>query len=104
MAEEAIKTQGEKLKDQVKSAASSIDTTQLEATANKAAGDLKNSLETTAGSIAGQVEGGVKSLSSKFDKFQDKLANPEATIEGLVDDGIESLENMATDFVNDQIQ
>lgn len=101
---EAVKTQGEKLKDQVKNAASSIDTTQLEATAEKATTDLKNSLETTAGSIAGQVEGGVKSLSSKFDKFQDKLNNPQATVEGLIDDGIESLEGMATDFVNDQIQ
>ena len=99
----AAKTAKEKLAEEVSTQASSIDTSQLEATATKAAGDLKNSLETTAGSIAGQVEGGVKSLSSKFDKFQDKLNNPEATVEGLVDDGIESLEGMATDFVQDQI-
>ena len=99
----AAKTAKEKLAEEVSTQASSIDTSQLEATATKAAGDLKNSLETTAGSIAGQVEGGVKSLSSKFDKFQDKLNDPAGTVEGLVDDGIESLEGMATDFVQDQI-
>lgn len=97
MAENKAKT----LKDTVKEAATSFDTKRIEETANKAATDLQNSIETKAGSIAGQVEGGVKQITQKFDAFQDKLNN--TTVEGLIDDGVQSLENMATDFVDDQI-
>lgn len=95
------KTQAEKLKDTVKDAATSVDATPIEASAEEASSGLKAALETTVGSIAGEIEGGVQSLTSKFDKFQDKLNN--TTTEGLIDDGIESLENMATDFVKDQV-
>jgi len=97
-----VKTQAEQLKDTVKEEVASIDTTQLEKSAEEATSNLKNAVETTVGSIAGEVEGGVKSLTQKFDKYQDKLNN--ITTEGLIDDGIESLEGMATDFVNDQVQ
>lgn len=94
------KTESQKLQDTVKNAATSVDTSQIESTATQAQDTLKNAVETTAGSIAGQVEGGVQSLTQKFDKFQNKLNN--TTTEGLIDDGIESLENMATDFVQEQ--
>lgn len=101
MANEVVENKAKKLKDTVKEAASSFDTKKIEETANKAATDLQNSIETKAGSIAGQIEGGVKQITQKFDAFQDKLNN--TTVEGLIDDGVQSLENMATDFVNDQI-
>ena len=103
LVKQAAKTAKEQLADEVANTASSIDTSQLESTATQAANDLTNSLETTAGSIAGQVEGGIQSLSSKFDKFQDKLNDPAGTVEGLLDDGIESLENMGTEMVEEAI-
>jgi N-acetylmuramoyl-L-alanine amidase len=89
------------VKDAVKSAASSVDKSQVKASAERAITDTANSIESKLGSVAGEVEGGIKSLKQDFDKFQDKLQN--TTVEGLLEDGAESLENMATDFVNDQI-
>ena len=96
-----VESESQKLAESVKNAASSVDTTQLEASAKNAQDSLKNSIESVAGSIAGEVEGGVKSITQKFDKYQDKLNN--LTTEGLIDDGIQSLENMATDFVNEKV-
>jgi hypothetical protein len=95
------KTESQKLQDTVKDAATSVDTSQIESTATQAQDALKNSVETTVGSVAGQVEGGVQSLTQKFDKYQEKLSN--LTTEGLIDEGVESLENMATDFVQQQV-
>lgn len=89
------------LKKKVKENSESIDKKQVEEAANKAVTDLSNSVETKVGAIAGQIEGGVQSITQKFDKFQDKLNN--TTVEGLIDDGIESLENMGTEMVNDAI-
>ena len=97
----ADKTPSEKLQETVKNAEVSVDASQIEKTANEAENALKNSLETTVGSIAGQIEGGVKNLTQKFDKYQEKLNN--LTTEGLLDEGIQSLENMATDFVGEQV-
>lgn len=89
----------QKLSESVKNAVASVDTTQLEASAKNAKDSLKNSVESVSGSVAGQVEGGVKSLTQKFDKYQDKLSN--VTTEGLIDDGIQSLEGMKTAFVDE---
>ena len=89
------------LKKKVKENSESIDKKQVEEAANKAVTDLSNSVETKVGAIAGQIEGGVQSITQKFDKFQDKLNT--TTVEGLIDDGIESLENMGTEMVNDAI-
>ena len=96
-----VESESQKLAESVKNAASSVDTTQLEISAKNAQDSLKNSVESVAGSIAGEIEGGVKSITQKFDKYQDKLNN--LTTEGLIDDGIQSLENMATDFVNEKV-
>jgi len=98
---EPVESQSQKLTESVKNAASSVDTTQLETSAKTAQESLKNSVESVAGSVAGEVEGGIKSITQKFDKYQDKLNN--LTTEGLIDDGIQSLENMATDFVNENV-
>lgn len=89
----------QKLSESVKNAEASVDTTQLESSAKNAKDSLKNSVESVSGSVAGQVEGGVKSLTQKFDKYQDKLSN--VTTEGLIDDGIQSLEGMKTAFVDE---
>ena len=94
-----FKQQAQQLKESINVSAGSIDTTQLEKNAEQAQASLTNSLETIAGSVAGEVEGGVKQLSQNFDKFQDKLNN--LTTEGLIDDGIQSIENMATDMVSE---
>jgi hypothetical protein len=98
---EPVESQSQKLTESVKNASNSVDTTQLETTAKNAKDSLKNSIESVAGAVAGEVEGGVKSITQKFDKYQDKLNN--LTTEGLIDDGIQSLENMATDFVNEKV-
>lgn len=94
----------EDLKKKVKENSESIDKSQVQNAAETAITDFTNSLETSVGSVAGQIEGGVQSLTSKFDKIQgigDKLNN--TTVEGLIDDGIESLENMGTEMVTEAI-
>lgn len=84
-----------------KDAASVVDTEEVRKSADQIVTDVTNSVSTAAGSIAGQVTGGIESLTSKIDAYQDKLNN--TTVEGLLSDGAESLEGMATDMVNDQI-
>ena len=83
----------EKLKADAKNLAQSFDESTVSDAATTAVTDLNNSVQTAAGSVAGQVEGGVKSLTSKVDGLKD------VTVEGLVDDGVESLQNMSTDQV-----
>lgn len=89
------------LKETVKQNSQAIDQKQSNEAAEKTIGDLSNAVETKVGGIAGQVEGGVQSITQKFDKFGDKLNN--VTTEGLIDDGIESLQNMGTEFVSSAI-
>jgi N-acetylmuramoyl-L-alanine amidase len=96
-----VQTKANSLKSTVANAANSFDTSTITSSAATAVKDLSNSIETKVGSVAGQIEGGVKSLTQKFDKFQGELNN--LTTEGLLDDGLESLENMATDFVGSQL-
>lgn len=91
-------TNSDILKEKLENAQSAVDTTQLTKSSQDAIANLKNQAETVTGSIAGQVEGGIQSLTSKVDKYTDKLNT--TTVEGLVDDGIASLEGMATDAVN----
>lgn len=91
----------DEFKSTVSNAATSIDTTQLTKSADGAQDSLKNSIESLAGSVAGEVEGGMKQLTQNFDKMQNKLNN--LTVEGLIDDGVQSLENMATDMVGEAV-
>lgn len=94
-------TKAQQLKSTISDTSSSIDTKQLTDAADQAQQSLKNSIESVAGSVAGEVEGGIKQLTQKFDKLQDKLSN--VTAEGLIDDGIQSLQGMATDMVNEAV-
>lgn len=96
------RNQVEALKSTVKSAASGIDTSALNKSAIEAQSTLKGSIETSLGSIAGEIEGGIQGLTQKFDKFQNKLNN--LTTEGLITDAAQSLENMATDMVMEAAQ
>lgn len=73
----------------------------IENQAQNAVNATKNSIETQAGALANEVNGGVQSLTQKFDKAQNLLNN--TTTEGLLTDAAGSVENMATDFVNDQV-
>ena len=93
-------TDKQKLQETVQTAASSVDASQVDETAQTAKEALSNSVETVVGGVAGEIEGGVQSLTQKFDKFQDKLNN--TTTEGLIADGAQTLENLATDFVKEQ--
>ena len=87
------------LKETVKKAESSVDTKPVETFAERASTALTNSVETVTGNIAGQVEGGIQSLTQEKDKFLadvDKLS----TKEGLLDAGAETFENLKTDIIN----
>lgn len=96
-----VKENAAKLQDDVKTQVSSIDTTPLTDAANKSQESLKNASESIVGSVAGEVQGGIQSLTQKFDQYSNKLST--TTVEGLITDGVQSLENMATDFVNGAI-
>lgn len=87
------------VKETVKNASSSVDTKPVENLADQAGTDLSNSVETVTGNIAGQVEGGIQSLTQEKDKF---LADVDrlSTKEGLLDAGAETFENLKTDIIN----
>ena len=94
-------TDKSKLKESLKKNANQLGNDVLDKGAQAALDSRKNSIETQAGGIANEINGGVQSLTQKFDKFQNKLNN--TTTEGLITDGANSLENMTHDMVNEQI-
>jgi len=87
------------LKNTLKDAEASANTSHIKNLANQTRADLVNSTETVAGNIAGQVQGGVQSLTQEIDGFKDDLGKL-STKEGLLDAGAQSLENLKTDIVN----
>ena len=87
------------LKNTLKNAEASANTSHIKNLANQTRTDLVNSTETVAGNIAGQVQGGVQSLTQEIDGFKDDLGKL-STKEGLLDAGAQSLENLKTDIVN----
>lgn len=87
------------LKNTLKNAEASANTSHIKSLANQTRADLVNSTETVAGNIAGQVQGGVQSLTQEIDGFKDDLGKL-STKEGLLDAGAQSLENLKTDIVN----
>ena len=90
-----------KLKAQLQKSVSGLGNDVLDQGAQAALESRRNSIETQAGGIANEINGGVQSLTQKFDKFQNKLNN--TTTEGLITDGAQSLENMTHEMVNEQI-
>lgn len=56
---------------------------------------------TNVGSIAGEVVGGVESIGSKFDRFQNKLNT--TTTAGVLNSASKSVENLTTSMVDDPI-
>jgi len=87
------------LKNTLKNAEASANTSHIKNLANQTREDLVNSTETVAGNIAGQVQGGVQSLTQEIDGFKDDFEKL-STKEGLLDAGAQSLENLKTDIVN----
>ena len=94
-------TDKSKLKDQLKKNANSLGSDVLDRGAAEAFESRRQSIETQAGAIENEINGGIQSLNSKFDKYQNKLNN--TTTEGLLTDGANSLENMTNDMVNEQV-
>jgi len=94
-------TDKSKLKDLVQRSSSSFDRTSLTKSAQTATNAQINAKVSQAGAIVNEVNGGVKSLTSKVDKFQDASAKLKGvTTEGLLDAGSASIENLKTDAVN----
>lgn len=91
----------ETLTNAVQNASEQLSTQSVDDAFNRAVSEYEQSAKTTANNIAGQIEGGVKSLTSKAEAFQDKLNN--VTAEGLIDDGVQSLENMATGMMDQAV-
>jgi len=92
-------TNSEALKQTLKGAVSSVDTKRIDNLGETAKKDIINSGETVVGNIAGQVEGGVQSLTQEFDGFKDNL-DALSTKEGLLDAGAQSIDNLKTDIIN----
>lgn len=101
MGEKAKKAKNQALKDQVSGFFSGADTSQIESTAQDATKTLTDAIATSAGQIAGEIKGGIENITQKVDAFKGELSN--LTVEGLIDKGAQSLENMATDFVSNKI-
>lgn len=95
------KAKNKALKDQVTGFFSGADTKQIESTAQDATKTLTDAIATSAGQIAGEIKGGIENITQKVDAFKGELSN--LTVEGLIDKGAQSLENMATDFVSNKI-
>jgi hypothetical protein len=94
-------TDKSKLKDLVQRGSSSFDRTSLTKSAQTATNAQINAKVSQAGAIVNEINGGVKSLTSKVDKFQDASAKLKGvTTEGLLDAGSASIENLKTDAVN----
>lgn len=70
----------------------------ITAQAEQVKADTKNAVETTVGNVAGEVNGGVESLTSKATEAKQKLQN--TSVEGLVTDGVTSLKNGVDDAIN----
>jgi archaellum component FlaC len=96
-------TQLEQLKTQVKNASKSISTEKIESTAEEVKQAFTNAGESIAGQIAGQVQGGIESLTQQVDAFKGELKDAKKTVEGLLSNNTASLENMATDMVNNAL-
>ena len=87
--------------DTISNIEKSVSSAPIEASAQSAAKTLNDALATSAGQIAGEIKGGIQNLTQKFDAFKGELNT--LTMEGLVDKGAASLENMAVDFVSNKI-
>jgi len=96
-------SKAEQLKNQVKTAANSVSTEGIEKAAEDAVASITNAGESIAGQVAGQVQGGIESLTQKVDAFKGDLKNAKDTVEGLLSQQTASLENMATDMVNNAL-
>lgn len=95
------KTNSNKLSESVKTAEASVDDSQIESSAKAASDALNKSIETVIGAFAGEVEGGVESITAKFDRFKDRLNN--TTTEGLLADTSQAIENLALDYVEKEV-
>lgn len=96
-------TKAETLKKEVTAAASSISTKNLDNAASSAVSSFKDATSTAAGQVAGQVKGGIQSLSSKADAYKGQLNEAKANVEGLINGDTTTLKNMATDMVENAI-
>lgn len=96
-------TQLDQLKNQVKNAAKSISTEAVESAAQDVKQAFTNAGESIAGQVAGQVQGGIESLTQQVDAFKGELKDAKKTVEGLLSGDTTSLENMATDMVNNAL-
>lgn len=94
-------TEVEKLKQTLKQNQGLSGDNVVSKAADRAISATQSAVQTKAGSLINEVNGGVQSLTSKVDKFQNVLNN--TTTEGLLNSGAASIENLATDMVNDQI-
>lgn len=94
-------TDKQKLKDLVNKSSKSFDKTTLTKAAQTAADAQVNAKVSQAGAFVNEVNGGVKSITAKVDKFQNTAEQLKGvTTEGLLDAGSASIENLKTDAVN----
>lgn len=98
-----LPTNSEKLKKSVEQTANSISTQALNDAAGTAISSFNNAGETLAGQVAGQVSGGIQSLTQKADAFKGELTDAKDTVEGLLAGDTSSIENMVSGQVDKAI-
>lgn len=98
-----LPTNAEKLRTTVEQTANSISTKPLNDAAATAISSFNNAGETLAGQVAGQVNGGIQSLTQKADAFKGELTDAKDTVEGLLSGDTSSIENMVSGQVDKAI-
>jgi hypothetical protein len=98
-----LPTNAEKLRTTVEQTANSISTKPLNDAAATAISSFNNAGETLAGQVAGQVKGGIQSLTQKADAFKGELTDAKDTVEGLLSGDASSIENMISGQVDKAI-
>jgi hypothetical protein len=87
------------LKEKVSNTSDAISTAGVKSTATTAINALNDAKTGVSGQIAGQVTGGIESLTQQADAFKGELNQAKDTVTGLLNGDASSLENMATDMV-----
>ena len=103
VADAASQSYTEELKETVANTSDAISTKGVETTANIAKNALNDAATSVSGQIAGQVNGGIQSLTQQADAFKGELNQAKDTVTGLLSGDASSLENMGTDMVENAV-
>lgn len=93
----------EELKETVANTSDGISRAGIETTAANARNALTDAATGVSGQVAGQVTGGIESLTQQADAFKGQVNEAKDTVTGLLNGDASSLENMGTDMVENAV-